>query len=88
MTEELSCGARDQLLLDPATGRVRESVTVYSSLTDPWGEFGEPRIETTWEMEDGTRIQDVRHPKLGNYAGPDGIPCEHWKLDPEEQSND
>lgn len=84
MAERLSCEERDRLLLDKSTGRVRKTIKLYSSLTDPWGEFGTPRIDTTWEMEDGTLIRDVRHPKRGNYSGPDERPCEHWK----EQKDD
>lgn len=77
--DKITCAERDALLLDPATGRVSDRFSVYSSLTDAHGQFGEPRIETTWGDDTGLRIQDVRHPKLGQYTPPDEKPCEHYR---------
>lgn len=77
----LSCEERDAILLDPTTGRIHPDWGIASSLTDAHGEFGEPRIETTWER-DGRRIRDVRHPHQGRYSPPDREPCEHWELGP------
>lgn len=84
---KLSCGERDEILLDPETKRVADGWGVASSLTDAHGEFGDPRIATTWE-KDGRRIEDVRHPHQGSYTPPDRMPCEHWELDPEEDDED
>lgn len=74
--KRLDCGTRDALLLDPSTGRVADHWSVYSSLTDLGGEFGDPRIETTWGCG-LVRIKDVRHPAVG--GGPDVAPCEHYE---------
>lgn len=84
---KLSCEERDEILLDPETGRVADGWSVASSLTDAHGEFGDPRIATTWE-QDGRRIEDVRHPYPGSYSPPDREPCEHWELDPEEEDDE
>lgn len=76
---KLTCAERDAILY--AEGRY-EGWSVHSSLTDLSGEFGEPRIETTWE-KGGRLINDVRHP------GPDGVdvaPCEHYDLGSDEKS--
>ncbi len=81
---KLSCGERDEILLDPETKRVADGWVVASSLTDA---HGDPRIATTWE-KDGRRIEDVRHPHQGSYTPPDRMPCEHWELDPEEDDED
>lgn len=81
--EKLTCAERDELLLDLYTGRLHESWKVASSLTDAYGEFGEPLITTTWERCD-TQIEDVRHPKLGQYSPPDERPCEHYRLTGED----
>ena len=76
--EKLSCEERDALLLDPNTGRPSDCWEIVSVLTDVYGEFGEPTIETTWE-HDGVQIEDIRHPKEGPYSAPDVRPCEHFK---------
>lgn len=81
---KLTCAERDEILLDSDTGRPHESWGIASSLTDVHGEFGEPRIATTWER-DGQQIEDVRHPKLGQYSPPDERPCEHYELTGEDQ---
>lgn len=72
----LTCEERDQVLIDPETGRVHERATVESGLTDLSGEFGEPRIETLWGI-DARLIRDVRHPRYGG-EGPDRKQCEHY----------
>ena len=74
--KKLECDERDAILLDPNTGRVAESWSIAASLTDLEGEFGEARIETTWERA-GVHVQDVRHPAVG--GGPDVKPCEHYQ---------
>lgn len=81
--EKLTCAARDEQLLDPKTGRPHNSWKVVSSLTDAYGEFGEPLITTTWERGD-TQIEDVRHPKRGQYSPHDERPCEHYRLTGED----
>lgn len=83
MTSKLTCEERDAIL--HADGRYG-GWSVYSSLTDAYGEFGEPRISTTWER-DGRLIEDIRHPHHGSYSPPDRKPCEHWELD-KEQTDD
>lgn len=70
----LTCAERDLILHEE--GRY-EGWGVYSSLTDMDGEFGDPRIETTWE-KGGRYINDVRHPRAG--GGNDVAPCEHYEL--------
>lgn len=70
----LTCSERDEML--HRDGRY-EGWRVASGLTDAHGEFGEPRIETTWER-DGVSVRDIRHPKLGSYTPPDAKPCEHY----------
>lgn len=81
--EKLTCAERDALLLDSETGRPHDSWGIASSLTDAYGEFGEPLITTTWERGD-TQVEDVRHPKLGQYSPPDERPCEHYRLTGED----
>lgn len=56
---------------------------VYSSLTDLSGEFGEPRIETTWGRKgqpDDPVLKNVRHPNPD--GGRDVAPCEHYVATP------
>lgn len=72
----LTCVERDAALLDVETGRPSDKWTVYSSLTDTLGHFGEPCIETTWGLG-ARRIQDVRHP--AKDGGADVKPCEHYE---------
>ena len=74
--KKVTCKERDAILLDPNTGRVAQAWSVESSLTDLCGEFGEPRITTTWGLE-GRRVEDVRHPDAN--GGPDVEPCEHYE---------
>lgn len=76
---KITCPERDDLLIDPATGRVSANWLVHSSLTDPWGEFGEPRIETTWQRG-AMMVRDIRYPNYGSYIPPDTKPCEHYKM--------
>lgn len=78
----LTCAERDAILIDPETGRVTADWSVASGFTDLFGEFGEPRIETTWER-DGRQVRDVRHPNRGG-AGPDIAPCEHYEMEAEQ----
>lgn len=80
-TTKMTCTERDDLLIDPATGRVSADWLVYSSLTDAYGEFGEPRIETTWERS-SVKVLDVRHPRCGSFSPPDRKPCEHYLIRP------
>ena len=72
--KKLACAEADELLGDYTGWHVE------AALTDAYGEFGDPRIETTWGR--GTqRVQTVRHPHYGQYApGKDGdrAPCEHY----------
>lgn len=77
MTRKLTCRERDEILLDPVTHRVADDWGIESSLTDLSGEFGKPRIETTWTLA-GRRIQDIRHPSPDGAA--DVAPCEHYEL--------
>lgn len=74
---QITCEQRNELLGSPIT----PDWHVESGLTDPNGQFGEPRIETTWGRGD-ERVRDVRHPALGHYTPspehPDVRPCEHW----------
>lgn len=81
---KLTCEERDAIL--HADGRY-EGWVVQSSLTDAHGEYGDPRIETTWERN-GCRIQDVRHPHEGSYSPPDRRPCEHWELEVERTDDE
>lgn len=79
LPRKLTCEERDAIL--HANGRY-EGWSVASGLTDAYGEFGEPRIETTW-VRDGRFIKDVRHPHEGSFSPPDRRPCEHYELEPE-----
>jgi len=74
---QLTCEQRDALLVDQRTGRVSGEWSVESSLTDPSGEFGAPRIETVW-TDGERRVRDRRHPSPN--GGPDLEPCEHFEL--------
>ena len=78
---KLTCKERDAILLDPVTRMVDKRWLVESSLTDICGEFGEPRITTTWGLE-GRRVEDVRHPDPN--GGPDVEPCEHYEWEVSE----
>lgn len=71
---ELTCEERDAVLHE---GGRYEGWRVESSLTDAYGEYGEPIITTTWGRGD-VRVKDVRHPHHGNYSPPDRKPCEHY----------
>ena len=71
---KITCDQRDTILL--AEG-LYVGWSVAESLTDPSGQFGAPRIETTW-IKDGRRIKDVRHP---SEHGGDTAPCEHYELE-------
>lgn len=78
----LTCKERDNIL--HSAGRY-VGWEVAASLTDAFGEFGEPRIETTW-ARGNERVRDVRHPHVGSYSRPDRKPCEHYAW--EEQDDD
>jgi hypothetical protein len=73
----LTCVQRDEILGSP----ISEEWCVESGVTDAYGKFGEPRIETTW-CRGTERVKDVRHPALGQYSPtperPDVRPCEHF----------
>lgn len=84
LPRKLSCEERNAILHED--GRY-EGWSVAASLTDAHGEFGDPRIETTWER-DGRRINDVRHPHRGSYSPPDRSPCEHYELAPEVEEGE
>lgn len=71
----LTCEERDEILIDPGTGRPYERAEVESSLTDLSGVFGEPEVMTLWSI-DGYLIRDVRHPNPD--GGADCAPCEHY----------
>lgn len=71
----LTCKERDDVLIDPGTGRPYERATVESGRADMTGKFGEPRIETLWSI-DGSLIRDIRHPSPD--GGTDRAPCEHY----------
>jgi len=73
---KLTCTERDNLLLDTKTRLPAERWTVYASLSDIGGRFGEPRVSTTWGYE-AFRIEDVRHPNI-TIGGEDVKPCEHY----------
>ena len=71
----LTCEEREAML-----GRY-DGWGVASSLTDMTGEFGEPRIETTWYPKETkgplyVGVHDIRHPSAA--AGDDVRPCEHY----------
>jgi hypothetical protein len=72
---KIACSERDKLLF-AESGVVGLDWGVEASLTDIYGEFGEPRIETTWGGLGGIRIKDVRHPDAN--GGKDVEPCEHY----------
>lgn len=73
--KKITCEERDAIL--HATGRY-DGWQVWSSLTDLSGEFGAPRIETTW-AKDGRAVEDVRHPNP--KGGDDVTPCEHYEFE-------
>lgn len=81
--KKLTCEERDAIL-EVENGRVSDNWSIYASLSDAHGEYGEPLITTTWERE-GRLIKDVRHPFEGSYSLPDREPCEHFELDKENQ---
>lgn len=55
-------------------------LTVLSSITDPSGEYGSPRIFTEWGLEDETPVlRDERWPGREWPSGPDERPCEHYR---------
>ncbi|VXB75868.1 hypothetical protein [Pseudoclavibacter sp. 8L] len=90
---KLTCAERDAALLDKSTGRPSDDWCVYSSLTDISGMYGEPRIETTWQMKHvlSRGITDVRHPAPldhdGRSTGEDVRPCEHYLVDLDEDDS-
>lgn len=78
--KKLTCSETDKLLGDYTGWHVE------STLTDPHGHFGDPRIETTWGRGN-QRVQSIRDPHYGQYApGPDGDrePCEHYYWEEKE----
>lgn len=82
--KKLTCAERDEILIDSETGKIPDSWVVVSGLTDVYGEFGIPRVETTWGRGD-VQVEDIRHPKMGQYSPPDECPCEHYKLTGEDR---
>lgn len=71
----LTCEERNAIMGD------YEGWGVYSSLTDTTGEFGRPRVETTWYAKSlPTKVfvvvHDIRHPNA-DYKLDDVAPCEH-----------
>lgn len=73
---KIECKERDEL---GKTG----GWSVGATLTDPDGNFGEPRIFTEW-WRGNERVSDERRPN--RYGGEDVAPCEHyvWTHEPEE----
>ena len=69
----LSCSERDAYLQPQ---NAYEGWKVEAGFTDMLGQFGNPRIETTW-VKEKVRVRDVRHPSrvLGE---PDVKACEHY----------
>jgi hypothetical protein len=81
----LTCAERDKILLDEKTRRPADNWSVESGFTDMIGEFGDPRIETTWEYG-LTRIKDIRHPNP--KSGKDLEPGEHYRWIKEEEEEE
>lgn len=69
---KITCAERDAILHE--TGQY-DGWSVISGLTDLDGEFGEPKVDTTWE-KNGRTVRDVRYP--GAPGEPDAAPCEHY----------
>jgi hypothetical protein len=81
----LTCVERDEILLDEKTRRPADNWSVEAGFTDTMGEFGEPRIETTWGYG-LIRVKDVRHP---NPKGDKDLePCEHYQWVEEEEEEE
>lgn len=60
-----------------------QKLTVLSSITDPNGEYGTPRIFTEWGYQDETPVlRDNRWPGRDWPSGPDERPCEHYRFTP------
>ena len=59
----------------------REHWSIWSALTDLYGEFGEPRVYSLWGPRRDTLIgiglENIRHPS-GRDDTPDVKPCEHY----------
>ena len=80
---KITCAERDAILHE--TGQY-DGWSVISGLTDLDGEFGEPKVDTTWGKEN-QRIRDIRYP--GSEGGDDARPCEHYQwFEDEEEDED
>lgn len=72
--QRITCEERDEHLK-----LMGDHARVLSSLTDLYGEFGDPLIFTEWGRDDVDEpiFKEFRYPPLDG-EGPDRAPCEHW----------
>lgn len=57
-----------------------EGFCVIAGRSDMCGEYGAPRIETIWGVDDSPLLKDIRHPRYewDSQTG-DRLPCEHYE---------
>jgi hypothetical protein len=75
--EPISCVDRDLTFKDVME---YDGFGVISGRSDMSGEFGDPRVETIWGIDDTQHLKDVRHPRYewDSQIG-DRRPCEHYE---------
>ena len=85
VVKKLTCRERDTYLIPAGTAQY-EGWSVESSVTDLYGEFGAPFVQTTW-VKCGVRVQDNRHPSV--LAGVSDVePCEHYYWEGSDDDDD
>jgi hypothetical protein len=85
LAEPITCAEREAIVRERGYYYPDErpgGLTVHSSLTDHYGQYGLPKVFTEWGTYEGEPVlRDVRHPAedLGhNLDAKDRLPCEHY----------
>lgn len=90
---KITCAERETIVRERGYYYPDEHIgglTVHSSLTDHYGQYGMPKVSTEWGTYEGDPVlRDVRHPAEDlehNPRAKDRLPCEHYVADKEAKA--